>query len=129
MDWLEGVKAKGSCGLHDAGNEEQLLLSLPKLGSVCSTGGVPGCCAFSLPPAEGAKSEKPKEGSNWDALCYDYQHTRCYQMPKAFGLRAWAQDIVIQNLPRGFRVLVAGILVALIGYAEIHIFVSLWLLG
>ena len=46
------MKAKGSCGLQEAGKEVTLpLLSLPRLGSVCMTGGVPGCAGFSLPAA------------------------------------------------------------------------------
>ena len=46
------MKAKGSCGLQEAGKEVTLpLLSLPRLGSVCMTGGVLGCAGFSLPAA------------------------------------------------------------------------------
>ena len=45
---LEGVQAKGSCGLQDIRLDE-LLLPLTKLGKPEALGGVTGLCAWSFP--------------------------------------------------------------------------------
>lgn len=58
-EWPEGVKAKGSCGLQDAGKEDEKLLldSLQPLGKVGrAAGGVSGSTTLLPPPPSEASA-------------------------------------------------------------------------